>query len=321
MIPYLWLEEAQERLAGYIKTTALTYDPEKDLYIKWENQQVTGSFKARGALNKVLCLQDWERQRGLVTASAGNHGQGVALAGKLTGAPVIVFASQQAVPTKLQAMRELGAELRLVPGGYGDAELAALEFMRSGAATWISPYNDGQVIAGQGTIGLEVLRDATYQLDNEKAVTWIVPVSGGGLISGVGASVKSREARLSGIRLVGAQSEASAFMHDLYYQGSQESTVELPSLADGLAGPVEPGSLTIPIVRQFVDQIVLVTEAQIAQAIRYCWEKYGERIEGSGAVGLAAALYDKVVDRPAVIIISGGNIQPETHRAILEGSL
>jgi len=320
VIPYNWLEEAQERLAEHILKTSITYDPHHDLYIKWENQQVTGSFKARGAINKVLCLQDWELERGLVTASAGNHGQGVALAGKITEARVIVFVSEHAVPAKLQAMRDLGAELRLVSGGYGEAEQAALEFARSSAATWVSPYNDGQVIAGQGTLGLDVLQDVPHLFGQGLSSTWIVPVGGGGLISGVGTSLKAPEARLQGVRLVGVQSQASPFMRDLYYLGSQDGTREFPSLADGLAGPVEPGSLTVPIIRQCVDEIVLVSEEQIAQAIRYCWEKYGEIIEGSGAVGLAAALYGKIADRPAIIIISGGNIQPETHRKILEGA-
>ena len=157
MIPSAWLDLAVRRLSGQVERTPLTYDPELDLSIKWENRQKTGSFKIRGALNKVLSLGDWEQQRGLVTASAGNYGQGVAFAGKLVGAPVVVFASDHAVPAKLEAMRQLGADVRLVPGGYDLAERVAQAYAVENDATWISPYNDGQVIAGQATVGMEIL--------------------------------------------------------------------------------------------------------------------------------------------------------------------
>ena len=159
MIPYAWLEQAYERIGPYIQKTPLTYDAQNNLYLKWENHQVTGSFKARGRLNKILALQDWELERGLVTASAGNHGQGVALAGKMKHAPVIVFASEHALQNKLQAMRDLGAEIHLVPGGYGEAEQAGISYANATGATWVSPYNDGMIIAGQGTIALEIMHE------------------------------------------------------------------------------------------------------------------------------------------------------------------
>jgi threonine dehydratase len=228
---------------------------------------------------------------------------------------VKVFASEHAVPAKLEAMRKLGAELHLVPGGYSEAESAGLQYAATNNATWVSPYNDGQVIAGQGTLVLETLED-NYVLGS---ATWLVPVSGGGLISGVGAALKERTAP-GMCRLVGVQSEASPFMHGLYHFGSQERLVELPSLADGLAGPVEDGAITIPLVRQYVDDMILVNEDDIAHAIFYAWEKYRERIEGSAAVTLAAILTGRVTARPAVLVISGGNIQPEVHQTIVEGS-
>src|SRR5512133_61419 len=157
MIPSDWLDLATRRLQGQVEQTPLTYDPQLDLFIKWENRQVTGSFKIRGALNKVLSLEPWEQQRGLVTASAGNHGQGVALAARQVGARAIVFASNHAVPAKVEAMRALGAEVRQVPGGYELAEQTGLKFAVEQGKTWVSPYNDAQVIAGQATIGLEIL--------------------------------------------------------------------------------------------------------------------------------------------------------------------
>lgn len=314
MIPYSWLEQAADRLATHIKKTPIIYDAENQVYLKLENQQVTGSFKARGAINKVLTLQDWELEKGLVTASAGNHGQGVALAGKLVGAKVIIFASEHAVPAKIEAMRALGAEVRLVSGGYGEAEEAGLAYAASNGSTWISPYNDGQVIAGQGTVGLEILE----QIPELPSSTWVVPVGGGGLISGIGAAIKTGSVEKTASRkLIAAQSEASAFMHAIYRHGTQDGAVDLPSLADGLAGPVEPNSITIPLVRRFVDEFVLVSEEDIASAIAYAWKHYNERIEGSAAAALAAVLSGEISSRPAIVVISGGNIQDEVHADIV----
>ena len=310
MIPSDWLDLAQRRLQGQIHQTPLTYDKDLDLYVKWENRQLTGSFKIRGALNKVLSLERWEQQRGLVTASAGNHGQGVAFAGQRVGAPVIVFASEHAVPAKIEAMRALGAEVRLVPGGYEAAEQTAQVYAKENQGTWISPYNDGQVIAGQATLGLEILA----QLEPERPGAMIVPVGGGGLIAGIGLAMASVTPRP---RVIGVQSVASPFFYALYNHGTQYGVVELDSLADGLAGAVETSSVTIPLVRRFVDDFYLVTEAQIAAAIAYAWQKHGETIEGSGAVSLAAVLSATAKhspeEGPLIAVISGGNIQPEIH--------
>ena len=313
MIPAKWLIEADERIAPHIRRTPLTYDTEHDLYLKWENHQVTGSFKARGAFNKVLSLLPWERQQGLITASAGNHGQGVALAGQVTGARVVVFASDHAVPKKLDAMRHFGAEVHLVPGGYGEAEAAGLDYAHRSGAIWVSPYNDGQVIAGQATLALEILGE----LPEPNGTTWIVPVGGGGLISGIGAALDLKAPAGASIRLVGVQSAASAFMHAIYYRNTQVGVADDPSLADGLSGPVETNSLTIPMVKQYVDELALVSEAEIENALAVCWQRYGERIEGSAAVGLAAILSEKIPQRPAVVVLSGGNIGDEVFDRIV----
>jgi threonine dehydratase len=313
MIPSQWLYKASDRIAPHIRRTPLQYDPKLDIYLKWENRQVTGSFKVRGALNKVLSLADWEKERGLVTASAGNHGQGVALAGSLVHAHVIIFASEHAVPAKIEAMRSYGTEVRLVAGGYGEAEQAGLDFAQQNEMTWVSPYNDGQVIAGQGTLALETLQ----QLPAQGEYTWIVPVGGGGLVSGIGSALKLENNTFRRHHLVGVQSKASPFMYALFHNGSQEDVIELPSLADGLAGPVEKNSITIPMVRNLADQLVLVEEEQIAQAVRYAWENYNEKLEGSAAASLAAVLSHTVSQLPAVIILSGGNIQPEIFQQLL----
>jgi threonine dehydratase len=323
MIPISWLHEAAQRIVPHIRRTPLVYDAENKLYLKWENHQITGSFKLRGALNKVLALQDWERQQGLVAASAGNHGQGLALAGNLFDVPVTIFASENAAPVKLAAIQAMGAKVRLVTGGYGEAEAAGLAFAKQSGSTWVSPYNDGQVIAGQASLGLEILQDPNIMVP---PATWVVPVGGGGLISGIGIAVKEGQVATweasndqlhpTPSKLIGVQSKASPFFHAIYHTGSQASARELASLADGLAGPVEEGAITIPMINQYVDDIVLVSEEEIESAIAYAFYRYHEVIEGAAAAALAAVLTHKVIGRPAVVVISGGNIQPELHRSI-----
>ncbi len=310
MIPYSWLEQACDRIGPYIRATPLTYDEKNHIYLKWENHQVTGSFKARGALNKILALQDWELKRGLVTASAGNHGQGVALAGKIKQAKVIVFASEHAQRNKLEAMHELGAEIHLVPGGYGEAEQAGISYAAARGATYVSPYNDGMVIAGQGTIAMEIMRE----LEDIPPITWIVPAGGGGLISGIGCALQDVS---SSPKLVAVQSEASPFLYNIYHHGTQQGVEDLPSLADGLAGHIEDSSVTIPIVKTYVTDFILVSEHEIQTAIKYAWNNYHEQIEGSAAAALAAITSHRVTDTPALVVITGGNIEPETHKRII----
>lgn len=315
MFPYNWLLEAQSHIAPHILQTPLTHDTELDIYIKWENRQIIGSFKARGAYHKTLALQEWERQRGLVAASAGNHGQGLAHAGRKLGIAVTIFSAENAARNKIDAMRALGANVILVPGGYHEAEVAGIEYAHSRQATWVSPYNDSQVIAGQGTIALEILQQKPETIN----AAWLVPVGGGGLISGIGAAIKGSPAQNSGsaLRLIGVQSEASPFMHALFHRHTQEGIEDNLSLADGLSGAVEENSITIPLVQALVDDMILVSEADVSEAIRFAWDKYSERIEGSAAVTIAAIISGKIAYRPAVLIITGGNIDPQKHSEIL----
>jgi threonine dehydratase len=313
MIPYTWLEQAAERISPHILKTPLEYDPENDILLKWENLQLTGSFKIRGAMNKALTLQPWERELGIVTASAGNHGQGLALAGKLLQTAVTVFVSEHASPLKVQAIRELGADIIFIPGGYGEAEQAGLAYAEEHGKTWVSAYNDGQVIAGQATLALEVLSE----LSDSRPLSWIVPCGGGGLLSGIASAVTTADEQHHH-RVVGVQSEASPYMFELFNRRSQDDVHELPSLADGLAGPVEQNSLTIPIIRNHVTEMVLVSEEEIILAMAYAWERYDQRIEPSAAVSLAAALTGKVPERPALIVITGGNIHADRHADLIQ---
>lgn len=310
MIPAEWLIHAQSVLAEWTVRTPVTFDPVLKAYFKWENQQLTGSFKLRGAMNKIAALLPWEREQGLVTASAGNHGQGVAYAAREMGARAVIFASDHAAQVKVEAMRNLGAEVRLVPGGYTEAEIAGLQFARDSGRTWVSPYNDGRVIAGQSTIGLELAE----QIQPFDVQTVVVPVGSGGLISGVALALRACNLK---VRVLGVQSEATAVMHAVFNHRSQDSVTEWDSLADGLAGKIEADSITIPLVQQVVDDIILVSEADIAAAIVHAWKSYHQIIEGSAAVTLAALLTGKIPNLPAALVISGGNIQPEVHQALI----
>ncbi|MEJ5241766.1 MAG: threonine/serine dehydratase [Anaerolineales bacterium] len=301
--------EAEARIRPYLRETPLTWDERLGAFLKWENQQITGSFKIRGALNKVLSLSSAERAAGLVAASAGNHGQGVAYAARLAQAQAVIFVPEHAVPRKVEAIEQLGAEVRRVPGGYAEAEAAALRWAKETGKTWVSPYNDPAIIAGQGTLGLETLRQLA-----QKVACWLVPVGGGGLIAGIGAALESQASRS---RLIGLQAAASPFVHHLFYHGHQQGVEDRPTLADGLSGAIEEETITLPLMRRYVDQILLVSEEEIAQAIAYAWHVHHQVIEGSAAVGLAALLSGKVSERPAVVILSGGNIQPEVHAQIV----
>ncbi len=315
MIPPEWILSAHQRIAPYINPTPITHDPHLQIYLKWENQQKTGSFKLRGALNKMLSLPEWERQQGIVTASAGNHGAGVAFASQLIGIKATIFVPNSTPPIKLNAIQALGAEVNLIEGGYTETEQYAIHYAKERQQIYISPYNDAQVIAGQGTLAIETLRE----LPEEKIRAWIVPVGGGGLLSGIGAALHASATQSSLLpKLIGVQSEASPYMEQLYTIGRQEHVVEQPSLAEGLAGAVEPNSITIPLVKEYADTILLVSEEDIRAAIRYAWFTYHQVVEGSAAVVLAAILAGKVVERPALLIISGGNIEPQLHRNIVK---
>lgn len=314
MIPPEWIELAYQRIRPYLYTTPLTYDPNLKVYFKWENQQQTGSFKLRGALNKILSLPEWERNRGLVAASAGNHGAGLAFACKLVGAKATIFVPESAPKVKVNRIQALGAEVKNVVGGYTETERFAIQYAKDTQQSYISPYNDVQIIAGQGTLALETLKE----LGENEVKTWLVPVGGGGLISGIGAALRAYLPKSSSIpQLVGVQSEASPYMEQILNTGSQEHVIERPSLADGLSGAVEANSVTIPLVKEYVDSILLVSEEAIREAIHYAWHQYHQVIEGSAAVVLAAILSGLRVEKPALLVISGGNIDPTLHRSIV----
>lgn len=311
MITAEWVIDAAKRIQPIIEQTPVTKVPQLDILCKWENYQKTGSFKLRGASNKVLSLEKSALKGGLVACSAGNHGQGVAFAAASRGSACMVFVPENTSASKIDAMRQFGADVRLVRGGYVEAEKQALAHAQTSGKTFISPYNDAQVIAGQGTIGPELV-EQLGGLDGIRSL--VVPVGGGGLISGIGVYLSNMKERP---QLIGVQSETSPYAHRVYYSGTQTGVTETESIAEGLAGEIAHDSITIPLMRRFVDDIVLVSEEEIRSAIRYCWKKYGVRIEGSAAVGLAARLAGKIQLFPAALILTGGNIQSELFNEII----
>jgi threonine dehydratase len=312
MIPIAEVIAARARIGPHLRRTPVTVDQALRLGFKWENQQVTGSFKPRGALNKVLLLSPAAIEAGLVASSAGNHGQAVAMAGRLRGARSTVYASDHASPLKLELMRALGAEVILVPGDYDAAEAAAMQSAAESGRVFISPYNDPQIMAGAGTLGLELLDQI-----HPRAV--LIPTGGGGLLGGVGSVLKQASPHL---RIIAVQNETSAYLHQEFHGGDMRAVVEKPSLADGLSGAPEVGSQTIPLMHEIADDFLLVTEDEIAEAIVYAIQTHGQIIEGSAAVGLAAVLAGKFVpDQETLAIVTGGNIDPARHRSLVDGKI
>jgi threonine dehydratase len=272
-----------------------------EVWLKLECQQRTGSFKLRGALNRLLTLPTEARQRGVLTCSAGNHGLGVAEASRLTAIRATIVVPENASPAKVEALRRAGVELLLVGADYDEAETRAPGIAAERGLTFVSPYDDPLVIAGAGTVGLEIMRDLP------EVGTILVPVGGGGLASGVGVAAKGIN---PGVRVVGVQSEASPSMVAALAAGRLVTVACEASLADGLAGNIAPGSITFPLVREHLDEVVTVPEPAIAAAMRTFLDRQHLIVEGSGAVGLAALQTGRVrgLPEPVVLIVSGSNV-------------
>ena len=292
-------------LKGVARKTDLIAAPHlvsgmEDLYLKTENLPVTGSFKLRGASYKISQLPKGDLERGIIACSAGNHAQGVALAATHMGVRSIVCMPDGAPIMKVESTRRLGAEVRLVKGSYDDAHDEAVRLQEKTGATLIHPYDDEDVICGQGTIGLEIMD----QLEGVDAV--VVPVGGGGLISGVACAVKSLKpsCQVFGVQAAGASAMAESFHRGDWYASDTAST-----FADGIAVK-NPGEITFQMVRKYVDDIVTVSDDEIAAAILNLMERQKVVAEGAGAVPVAAAMFDKLplAGKRVVCVVSGGNI-------------
>ena len=295
---------AQSVLKSIIRETDLVraygIAPECELYLKPENLQITGSFKVRGSAYKIAMLSEEEKARGVIACSAGNHAQGVALAASKNGIKSLICLPDSAPISKVEATKGFGAEVCLVEGCYDDAYKKALELKESEGYTFVHPFDDENVIAGQGTIALEVLND----LDDIDAI--VVPVGGGGLISGIAYTAK--QIRPS-VKVYGVQMSGAPSMYNSVRDGKIECLPTVHTIADGIAVK-QPGENTFRLVSEYVDDIALVSDDEVASAILALIEKQKMIAEGAGAAAVAAVMFDKfnLKGKRVVSIVSGGNI-------------
>ena len=295
---------ASNALKGVIRKTDVIYAPKlcpgADLYLKTENLQVTGSFKVRGAYYKMTRLSDEEKARGVIACSAGNHAQGVALAAKKNGIKAVICLPDGAPISKVEATKSYGAEVCLVEGVYDDAYNRALQLRDEKGYTFIHPFDDEDVIAGQGTIALELVE----QISDLDAV--LVPIGGGGLISGIAYTIKTINPK---IKVYGVQAAGAPSMKNSVADGKIEELPSVSTIADGIAVK-KPGENTYELCQKYVDEIVTVSDDEISAAILALMEQHKLVTEGAGAVSVAAAMFSKVdlKGKKAVCVLSGGNI-------------
>lgn len=313
------IKQARVVLQGIINKTALersrTYSQltHNDIYLKMENLQKTGSFKIRGAFNKIHALSPEEKSKGVIAASAGNHAQGVAYAAARAGLRATIVMPETAPLSKVMATKSYGAEIVLAGQVYDEAFRRAQELQQENAATFIHAFNDEKVIAGQGTIGLEIL-------DNLPDVsTIVVPIGGGGLIAGIAAAVKPAAPH---VRIIGVQASGAPAMYLSQKADHLVTIKEAVTVADGIAVKA-PGDITYDMIRQYVDEIVTVDDEEIARTILLLLERSKVVAEGAGAVSLAAVLSGKIPgrDRKIAAVISGGNIDVNVVSRIIERGL
>lgn len=308
--------EAEDRIRLHIRETPLEpsiwlgRQGQCEVYLKLENLQITSSFKLRGAANKLLSLTDEERQQGIVTASTGNHGSAVAYLLRKFGLGGSIFLPANAAPTKIEAMKLYGVDLQIHGTDGVEAERLARRTAAQTGRPYISPYNDPQIIGGQGTVGLELER----QLEGIDAV--FLPVGGGGLASGVAGYLKSGDAQ---IEILGCQPQKSAVMYRSVRQGRVLDLASEPTLADGTAGGIEEQAITFAICRDRIDEFVLLEEEEIAAAIRLVLDRHHMLVEGAAALTIAAflRLADRFKGNRVVLILSGARISCDTLRTVL----
>ncbi|MBE6694215.1 MAG: threonine ammonia-lyase [Ruminococcaceae bacterium] len=288
-------------------------NPDCELYLKPENLQVTGSFKVRGSGYKISQLSDEEKKRGVIACSAGNHAQGVALAATKYGIKSVICLPDGAPISKVEATKGYGAEVCMVEGVYDDAYRRALELRDECGYTLVHPFDDELVIAGQGTIGLEILEE----LDNVDAV--VVPVGGGGLISGIACAIKKLR---PSCKVYGVQAAGAASMVQSVSDGKIERLSQVSTIADGIAVK-EPGANTFQMVNEYVDGLVTVTEDEICSAILALVEQHKMIAEGAGAVSVAAVMFNKipVAGKRVVCVVSGGNIDVTILSRVIQRGL
>ena len=308
--------EAENRIRPFVRTTPVEFSHVLStagncrVHLKLENQQLTGAFKLRGAMNKLLSLSEPTRAKGVVAASSGNHGMAVACGASRLSCPAVVFVTDAAVESKVAAIEAYGVEVRRRGADCVLTEAAARDFAAAEAMTYVSPYNDPLVVAGQGTIGLELEK----QLPDLDAI--FVSLGGGGLISGVGGYLKGAG---KNVRIIACSPENSPVMHASLAAGRIVEMESKPTLSDGTAGGVEQGSITFDLCRQVIDECLLATEDEIRDAIRLIVTHHHTLIEGAAGVAVAAFLKqkDRFRDKNVAILLCGANIDADVLRQIL----
>ena len=307
---------AENRIRPYVRETPLEHSPflsrtcRSEVYLKLENLQMTGSFKLRGAANKLLTLTAQEREAGAVTASTGNHGHAVAYLTDLLGISGTIYLPKTTIAEKIETLKMYRADIRFHGSDCLEAESAARRAAAESGQAYISPYNDPQVIAGQATVGIELLR----QRDRVDAV--LVPVGGGGLIAGIASWLRQSEGKID---VFGCQPEHSRVMSESLKAGRIVDMESLPTLSDGTAGGIEQGALTFEICRRYVDDIFLLSEQEIREALKLILMKHHVLIEGAAALPVAALLQNarRWQGKTVVLVLSGSKISLDTLRSIL----
>jgi threonine dehydratase len=309
------IRDAREAIAPFIKCTPLVKSQFLTtfcgcpLFLKLENLQITSSFKPRGVFNKLLHLSAEEQNRGIITASAGNHGQAVAYAAQKLGYYARVVVPEPTPKVKIVGIKKYGADLVLFGDNYDEAERKAKELARRDGCAYISPYNDELIIAGHGTIGLEILEVA---LDVDVVM---VPLGGGGLLSGISVAVKSVKPE---VQVIGVQSKSSPVMYESLKAGKIVAVEKAGnSVAEGLSGNVGP--ITFEIVRKYVDCVMLVEEETLRKAVYLLWVHDRQVVEGSGAAAVAPVMDNKALfrEKRVVSVVTGGNIDSNLFQSIL----
>ncbi|WP_120499155.1 hydroxyectoine utilization dehydratase EutB [Roseovarius sp. EL26] len=308
---------ARARIAGKVRLTPMEFSPVLseatggDIRLKMEHMQMTGSFKLRGATNAVLALSDAQRANGVVGVSTGNHGRGLAYAAKQAGVRCIICMSELVPQNKIDGIKAQGAEVRIVGRSQDDAQIEVDRLVAQGMVM-LPPFDHHDIIAGQSTVALDMLEQAP------DLNTVLVPLSGGGLISGVAMALKSVN---PSTRVIGVSMERGAAMYASQHAGKPVFVEELSTLADSLGGGIGlDNEHTFAMTRDFVDEMILVTEVEIARAIRHAYWKERQIIEGSGSVGIAALLAGKVKNPGrCAVLISGQNIDMHLHSRIISG--
>lgn len=307
--------DAKERLEGHIKKTPVVYAPNlgDDIYLKVEVLQDTGSFKLRGAYNKIATLSDEEAERGVVACSAGNHAQGVAKSASERGIRSVICMPYHAPLSKVKATKSYGAEVKLIKDSFDDAAAYAKKLSEEEGYTFIAPFDDEKIIAGQGTVALEILEEVK-DID-----IIVVPIGGGGLISGVALAAKSIN---PDIKIIGVQTQISPSMYESVKEGKILTVKGGSTIADGIAVKT-PGKITYELVKKYVDEIVLVTEGEISSAILTLLEENKIITEGAAASTVAALMYKKFSHKGKKVccILSGGNIDVTRVSKVIEKGL